>query len=77
MDINEIEKCTNWQSLLVEFERKLWVLMEHNLMMIEGIHEQATIAGHKTIKSGSSFDIQIKQYEKTNASLARILESKQ
>jgi hypothetical protein len=44
--------------------------------MIEGIHEQATIAGHKTIKPGSSFDYQIKQYQKTNESLARILESK-
>ena len=76
MDISEIEKCENWQSLLVEFERKLCVLIEHNLMMIEGIHEQATIAGHKTIKPGSSFDYQIKQYQKTNDSLVRILESK-
>ena len=76
MNIIEIEKCENWQSLLVELERKLWVLIEHNLIMIEGVHGQATIAGHKTIKPGSSFDYQIKQYQKTNESLARILGSK-
>ena len=71
MDIGDIIKTQTWDELLVVLENRLYGIIEHNLRIIEGINEEA-----KTIKPGSSFDVQIKEHEQMNMALARILESK-
>ena len=80
MNINDIIVNETWDQMLVSLEKNFHNTIENNSILIKYIQEDAKMAGYQTnnqtIKPGSSYDMQIKEYEKINEALAKILATK-